>query len=108
MKGMRQNIYADFRKEYPNLNINFRRSGGIFHDRYIILDHGTEKEKIFLCGSSSKDAGSRVTSILEDYDRGKYEAIVFSHQIHYTKYKIRSITFQKHLHNALFYVIIVK
>ena len=76
MKGLRQNIYADFRKEYPNLNINFRRSGGVFHDRYIILDYSTEKEKIFLCGSSSKDAGSRVTSILEDYDRGKYKTMV--------------------------------
>lgn len=51
-------------------------SGGIFHDRYIILDYGTNDEKIFLCGASSKDAGGRITSILEDPDRKKYEFMI--------------------------------
>lgn len=41
---------------------------GIFHDRYIILDYGTDKEKVYLCGSSSKDSGARTTTILEDSD----------------------------------------
>lgn len=63
-------------KEYPNLNIQLFHLGGIFHDRYIILDYGTNDEKIFLCGSSSKDAGGRITSILEDPDRKKYEPMI--------------------------------
>lgn len=66
----------DFCKEYPNLDIKMFRSGGIFHDRYIILDYGTDYEKIFLCGSSSKDAGGRITSILEDPDRKKYDSMI--------------------------------
>lgn len=75
-KGLRQNAYDDFCKEYPNLKIKLFHSGGVFHDRYIILDYGTEKEKIFLCGSSSKDAGGRITSILEDPDRKKYDSMI--------------------------------
>ena len=75
-KGLRQNTYDDFCKEYPNLKIKLFHSGGVFHDRYIILDYGTEKEKIFLCGSSSKDAGGRITSILEDPDRRKYDSMI--------------------------------
>jgi len=75
-KGLRQNTYIDFCKEYPNLKIQMFQSGGIFHDRYIILDYGTNDEKIFLCGSSSKDAGGRITSILEDPDRMKYDALI--------------------------------
>ena len=75
-KGLRQNTYMDFCKEYPDLKISLFYSGGIFHDRYIILDYGTDDEKIFLCGTSSKDAGNRVTSILEDPDRNKYDSMI--------------------------------
>lgn len=75
-KGLRKQTYMDFCKEYPNLNIQLFHSGGIFHDRYIILDFGTDDEKIFLCGASSKDAGSRITSILEDPDRMKYDSMI--------------------------------
>ena len=76
MKGLRQSAFDDFSKEYPNLKIQLFHAGGIFHDRYIILDYGTNDEKIFLCGASSKDAGGRITSILEDPDRKKYEPII--------------------------------
>lgn len=75
-KGLRKNIYLDFCKEYPDVHIKLRRSGGIFHDRYIILDYNTENEKIFLCGASSKDAGRKVTTILEDLDREKYGSMI--------------------------------
>ncbi|MDO4962233.1 MAG: ORF6N domain-containing protein [Eubacteriales bacterium] len=74
--GLRANIFADFQKEYPSVNISLMTSGGIFHDRYIILDYGMETEKIFQCGASSKDAGIRVTSIMEDPDRDKYQAMI--------------------------------
>ena len=75
-KKFRKNIYTDFCKEYPTLHIELRSSGGIFHDRYIILDYGTEDEKIFLCGGSTKDAGGRVTTILEDQDKEKYNSMI--------------------------------
>ena len=75
-KGLRKNSFIDFQKEYSNLQIKFYKSGGVFHDRYIILDYETEDEKIYLCGASSKDAGKRVTTILEDVDREKYYPMI--------------------------------
>ena len=75
-KGVSKNVYTDFCKECPYIQVKLYCSGGVFHDRYIILDYGTEYEKIFLCGASSKDAGARVTSILEDEDRGKYQPML--------------------------------
>ena len=74
--GLRKSVYEDFRKEYPHININLYKAGGIFHDRYIILDCGTETEKVFHCGASSKDAGARVSSIIEDPDRKKYGILI--------------------------------
>lgn len=68
--------FADFCKEYPDCKISLQQSGGIFHDRYIILDYGTDDEKIYLCGSSSKDSGNRVTTILEDPDKEKYQDMI--------------------------------
>ncbi len=41
--GLRANIFADFCKEYPGLHISLKKSGGIFHDRYIVLDYGTDE-----------------------------------------------------------------
>ena len=52
------------------------RNSALSENRYIILDYGTENEKIFLCGASSKDAGSRITSISEDPDRRKYDFMI--------------------------------
>ncbi|MBP3337897.1 MAG: ORF6N domain-containing protein [Lachnospiraceae bacterium] len=75
-KGLRKNVYNDFCKEYPKLNINIKQTGGIFHDRYIIIDYDTDNEKIFHCGASSKDAGSRVTSILEVLDTINYHPMI--------------------------------
>ena len=75
---MSQNLFNDFCKEYPNLNIELIEAGGIFHDRHIILDYETDDEKIFHCGASSKDAGLRATSIMEDGDREKYHPVINS------------------------------
>ena len=71
-----ENTYLDFCKEYPNIEVKLYKAGGIFHDRYIILDYDTSDEKIFLCGGSSKDVGSKITSILEDKDRAKYQGMI--------------------------------
>ncbi len=68
--------FNDFCQEYPNVKIDLKKTGGIYHDRFIVLDYGTENERVFLCGASSKDAGARVTSIVEDFGTEKYRALV--------------------------------
>ncbi|MBR4621376.1 MAG: ORF6N domain-containing protein [Salinivirgaceae bacterium] len=68
--------FDDFCKEYPNVNIELRTTGGIYHDRYILIDHGTADEKIFHCGGSSKDAGARTTSISQVEDKSLYKNII--------------------------------
>ena len=35
-----------------------------------------DDEKVFLCGASSKDAGARITSIVEEYGISKYAPII--------------------------------
>ena len=68
--------FTDFCKEYPCADISMQRTGGIFHDRFIVLDYGTPDERVFLCGTSSKDAGARITSIVEDFGIEKYKSMV--------------------------------
>ena len=68
--------YTDFCKEYPSVKISMKKTGGIFHDRFIVLDYGTADERVFLCGASSKDAGARITSIVEDYGVSKYAPVI--------------------------------
>lgn len=74
--GLHQTELEDFKREYPNVDITLRTSGGIYHDRYIFIDHGTKNEKIFHCGGSSKDAGKRVTSITKVEDVMLYHNII--------------------------------
>lgn len=52
-----------FQVEYPNIRLSFQKTGGKFHDRYIILDYKSRSEKIYHCGASSKDAGNKITTI---------------------------------------------
>ena len=68
--------YKDFCSEYPSLKVTLKTTGGIYHDRFIVLDYGTDDERIFLCGASSKDAGARITSIVEDFGVKKYKSLV--------------------------------
>ena len=63
-------------KDYPTVNLSMKKTGGIFHDRFIVLDYGTADERVFLCGASSKDAGARITSIVEDYGISKYAPVI--------------------------------
>ena len=68
--------FMDFCKEYPTVKISMQKTCGIFHDRFIVLDYGTADERVFLCGASSKDAGARITSIVEDYGTAKYNSVI--------------------------------
>ena len=62
--GLRKNNLKDFRHQYPQVKLNLQQTGGIIHDRMIVLDSGTAKQKFYVCGSSLKDGGKRVTTIV--------------------------------------------
>lgn len=66
----------DFRKEFPDLKLTILFDGGIFHDRYIVLDYGTEKAVFYHCGSSSKDGGNKVMSITLIEDSEVYYPLI--------------------------------
>ena len=75
-KGLHTLEYQDFCEEYPFRKITFQKSGGEFHDRYIIIDWNTEHQRIYHCGASSKDAEQRITSITEVVDQMIYTDII--------------------------------
>ena len=77
-KKLHEIEYKNFCKEYPTVQISMQMTGGVFHDRFIVLDYGTANERVFLCGASSKDAGAKITSIVEDYGIAKYKPVINS------------------------------
>lgn len=75
-KGLHTLEYQDFCKEYPFRRVKFQKSGGEFHDRYIIIDWNTDKQRIYHCGASSKDVGQRITTISEVVDQVVYADLI--------------------------------
>jgi len=53
-------VVNDFNEQYPSLRI---KANPYCHDRWIVLDYGTEAEQVYHCGASSKDAGKRLCAI---------------------------------------------
>lgn len=74
-KGLHKTEFSDFKSEYPNINVDFKMTKGIYHDRYIFIDYGTKTEKVFHCGGSSKDGGTRTMSISQVEDTSVYQKI---------------------------------
>ena len=74
--GLHKVEFDDFCKEYSGLKIEIRKADNIFHDRYIILDYNTPDEKIYHCGSSSKDGGRKVTTITKIDDTSIYKPLL--------------------------------
>ena len=71
-----ESMLADFRAARPDVELDdVHATGNIFHDRYIYLDFGTANEKLFHCGASSKDAGNRITTIMQLEDIAGYRAL---------------------------------
>ena len=60
--SLNKSFIDDFVKD-TNMNISFKITDNKIHDRFIILDFEKDDEIIYLCGSSSKDSGSRITTI---------------------------------------------
>ena len=71
-----ESMRADFRAARPDVELgNVRATGNVFHDRYIYLDFGTANEKLFHCGASSKDAGNKITTIMQLEDIAGYRPL---------------------------------
>ena len=69
-------MLADFRAARPDVELgDVRTTGNVFHDRYIYLDFGTVSEKLFHCGASSKDAGNKITTIMQLEDIAVYRPL---------------------------------
>ena len=69
-------MLADFRAARPDVELDdVRATGNKFHDRYIYLDFGTANEKLFHCGASSKDAGNKITTIMQLEDIAVYRPL---------------------------------
>ena len=43
--------------------LTIKKTNEICHDRFIVIDYKRKNEKVFVCGSSSKDSGKKVTTI---------------------------------------------
>ena len=65
--GVTDELLEDFRNDFQT-EIRFLPTNNLIHDRYIAVDYDTDNEKIFHAGSSSKDAGNRITTIMEVVD----------------------------------------
>ena len=71
-----ESMLADFRAARPDVELDdVHTTGNVFHDRYIYLDFGTDSEKLFHCGASSKDAGNKITTIMQLEDIAGYRAL---------------------------------
>ena len=71
-----ESMLADFRAARPDVDLgDVRATGNVFHDRYIYLDFGTANEKLFHCGASSKDAGNKITTIMQLEDIAVYRPL---------------------------------
>jgi len=69
-KHLHASDYADFQVEFPHIPITFITTGGIMHDRFIVLDYGEKNERIFHCGASSKDAAVKLTTAISEMMSG--------------------------------------
>lgn len=73
---LRLSDYDLFKTEYPTVNIRFKKTEGIFHDRYIIIDYEENTEQLYFCGASSKDAGNKVTTISKIMDNAMFHPLI--------------------------------
>ena len=53
-RGLHQCDFDDFHNQYPSIKLNFRKTCGIYHDRYIVVDYNSGMERIFHCGGFLK------------------------------------------------------
>ncbi len=66
----------DFLAVRPDVKLAVNETRDKFHDRYIFLDYGQKTEKLFHCGASSKDAGNKITTIMQIEYTQAYHSIM--------------------------------
>ena len=64
-ESLTEQIQKDFLKARTDIKFDKKKTKEKFHDRYIFLDYGLKGEKLFHCGASSKDAGNKITTIMQ-------------------------------------------
>ena len=68
--NLRNQLHAsdrvDFQVEFPSIPVDFITTGGIMHDRFIVLDYGSKDERFYHCGASSKDAAIKLTTAITE------------------------------------------
>ena len=64
-ESLTDQIKNDFSAARSDVKLFTDRTRGKIHDRYIFLDYGLKGEKLFHCGASSKDAGNKITTIMQ-------------------------------------------
>lgn len=57
-------------------NAILKRSNGLCHDRWIIIDYKTPSEQLFISGASSKDAGNKITTIFKEEHSELYHQLI--------------------------------
>ena len=65
----------DFKKD-TNIDITLKRNNNRFHSRYIVIDFKTENYKLYLCGGSSKDGGTKINTIQEIIEKELYVGLL--------------------------------
>ena len=65
----------DFTTDTGN-SIVIKPTNNKVHDRLIFIDYDTKNEKVYLCGPSSKDAGSKVSTIIEINNTHSFHEII--------------------------------
>ena len=58
------------------IDIKLIPSNGKFHDRFIVIDYQTDNEIVYLSGSSSKDAGNKITAIMQIKEKEAFHSII--------------------------------
>ena len=71
-----EDAYIDDFKNNVNQSLSIIPSNNRFHDRYILIDCGTDNEIVYHCGSSSKDTGNKITTINKLGDSITYRNLI--------------------------------
>lgn len=73
--NLNSNFINDFKTD-TGFNLTMKKNNNRFHDRYIVIDYATKSESIYHCGSSSKDAGKRITTITKIEEKELYKSLI--------------------------------
>ena len=44
-----ESILSDFVSDYPGVDLKFKTAGRKYHDRYVVIDYGTDDEAVYVC-----------------------------------------------------------